>query len=124
VLKKLLFLISILYTLALLIVCLIKLNKLPKIGVTFGDKVFHVLAYALLSFLWYNTFIYTIKLKEQRALLQATVFSVIFGIIIEVLQEALTTFRTFDLNDVLANTIGVFFTVLLVLTKKNIDAKK
>ncbi|MFD0989309.1 VanZ family protein [Mariniflexile jejuense] len=117
-LKKILFLLSILYTIALAIVCLIKINKLPDIGISNADKIYHCLSYIILSLLWYNTLLHTFKLKSQQALRYASGFSIIFGIVIEVLQGALTTSRAADVNDVVANSVGVLFTILVVSLKK------
>ena len=117
-LKKILFLISILYTIALTVVCLIKINKLPDGGISFADKIFHCLSYTLLSLLWYNALWYTFKLKKQQALYYAAGFSIIFGIVIEVLQGTITTSRAADVNDVVANSAGVFLTIIVVLLKK------
>lgn len=41
-----------------------------------------------------------------QAILKATLFAIIYGIIIEVLQEVCTTKRSGDILDALANTIG------------------
>ncbi|WP_372753711.1 VanZ family protein [Mariniflexile sp.] len=123
VLKKVLILISILYSIALTVVCLIKINNLPNAGVSFGDKIFHALAYTLLSFLWYVTLKHRFLLTRKRALIYASLFSIIFGIVIEVLQGTLTASRSADIYDVVANTIGVFITILVVLLKKNIPIK-
>ena len=123
-LKNLFFLVSILYTLTLTVVCLIKIDNVPDIGVSFGDKIFHSLTYALLSFLWYKTLLFRFKLNKKSALIYAAVFSIIFGIIIEILQGALTTSRACDVYDVIANSAGVFFTVLVVSIKNLITIKK
>lgn len=123
-LKKLLLLVSILYTLVLAAVCLIKIKKLPEIGVSFGDKIFHFLAYTVLAFLWFNTFFNTFKLKKKKALIYAALFSIVFGIIIEVLQGTIATSRSSDVYDVMANTMGVFLTVIIVFIRNLITIKK
>ena len=123
-LKKLLLLVGILYTVVLATVCLITIKKLPEIGVSFGDKIFHFLAYTVLAFLWFNIFLNTFKLKKRQALIYAAFFSIVFGIIIEVLQGTLTTSRSFDVYDVMANTMGVFLTVIIVFVKNLITIKK
>ena len=123
-LKKLLFLISTAYTITLGTVCLIKINKLPEIGVYFADKIFHFLTYTVLTFLWFGSFFYTLKFEKNKALVYAALFSILFGIIIEVLQGVLTTFRTPDIYDVIANLVGVFLTVIIISVKNFITIKK
>ncbi len=98
--------------------CLIKINKLPNGGISYADKIYHCLSYIILSLLWYNTLLYMFKLKKQQALWYGSGFSIIFGIVIEVLQGALTTSRAADVNDVVANSVGVLFVILIVSLKK------
>ena len=110
------------YTIALAVVCLIKINNLPEIGVSFADKIFHLLAYSVLAFLWFSSLFYTLNLEKNKALLYAALFSVIFGIIIEILQGVLTKFRSADFYDVMANTLGVFLTAMIIfITVKKIN---
>lgn len=123
-LKKQFFLISVLYTTALAVVCLIKLNNLPNIGVSFGDKIFHLLAYLVLTFLWVNTFIYNFKLKKVFAIVYGGVFCMAFGIIIEVLQGSVTSYRSSDIYDVLANTLGVLIMVMIFVIMNLVTIKK
>nr|WP_262910958.1 VanZ family protein [Flaviramulus multivorans] len=104
-------------------VSLIKLNNLPDVGVSFGDKIFHFLAYFVLTFLWFNTFINTYKFKNRRAIIFSIVISVVFGIIIEVLQETITVSRALDIYDVLANTIGVLIASLVLWVKHILQVK-
>ncbi len=123
-LKKKALALSIIYTLALTYASLVKLNNLPDVGVSFGDKIFHFLAYSLLAFLWFSTFLFNFNYNKKKAITYSAVISIIFGIIIEVLQNVLTVYRSMDIYDVFANTTGVLLTVVLVLvTKKNIDVK-
>ncbi len=48
----------------------------------------------------------------------AALLSVTFGILIEILQGALTRNREADLNDVIANTIGTIIAVIVITTLK------
>lgn len=121
--KNILLIITIGYSLALITVCLIKLNNIPDIGVSFGDKIFHFLAYGLLTFLWFYTFIYAFRFKKKKAILSASILSVIFGIIIEVLQGSVTVSRQFDVYDVIANTMGVLLISLVLTFVKKIHIK-
>lgn len=124
VLKKQFFLMSILYATALAVVCLIKLNNLPNIGVSFGDKIFHLLAYLVLTFLWVNTFIYKFKFKKESAIVYGGVLCIAFGIIIEVLQGSVTSYRSSDIYDVVANTLGVLIMVLIFVIMNLVAIKK
>jgi VanZ family protein len=123
VLKRFALIIAIVYSLALAIVSLVKLDNIPDVGVSYGDKIFHFLAYCILTFLWFNVFFNAFKLKKRRAIYFSIVLSIIFGIIIEILQETITVSRALDAYDVLANTIGVLIASLVLWFKDNLHVK-
>lgn len=123
-LKKLALFAAIIYSGALLFVSLIKLTNVPDVGVDFGDKIFHFLAYFVLAFLWFGAFLYHFNFNKRKAIIYASVFSILFGIIIEVLQDTLTDYRALDVYDVLANTSGVLLAVALIASKNNFGIKK
>ncbi|WP_168796667.1 VanZ family protein [Cognatitamlana onchidii] len=111
------------YTIALSTVSLIRLNNLPDVGISFADKIFHLLAYALLTILWYGMFLLTFKIKKRRAMLIAVLFAVIFGIVIEVIQETMTVSRGLDIYDMVANTLGAVLASLILLFKNSLRVK-
>jgi VanZ family protein len=117
VLKTYSLILVILYSIALTIVCLIKIEGLNKAGISFGDKIFHSLSYVVLTFLWFNTLFNKFKLNKSKALTYAVIVSILFGIIIEILQGTLTTYRSADINDVLANSLGVMLTAVVIKIK-------
>ena len=118
-LKTYTFTITILYTLALATICLVRVNEVvSKVAIPFGDKLFHFSTYVILTALWYSTFFYKFQKSKKKALWYAIIFCVIFGIIIEVLQGMVTTYRSSDINDVFANTTGVLL-VAVVIGLKN-----
>ncbi len=112
-LKNFVFLASLAYTLTLTAACLIKINTLPT-QVKYGDKIFHCLAYFILALLWYLSCVYKFNFSKKRALYYVAIGSIVFGIIIEALQGGLTVYRSADVYDIIANTIGVFLMVILV----------
>ncbi len=117
-LKKYALIIAIFYSLALAMVSLVKINNLPNAGISHADKIFHFLVYSVLAFLWVNTFFFKFKYKKTKAIIYAALFSIIFGIIIEVLQGSVTASRHTDIYDAIANTLGVLFIVLILLINK------
>ena len=119
-LKNIVFFSSISYTLALLTVCLITLNNLPDIGVSYGDKIFHFFAYCLLTLLWVYTFTLKFKWPQKKAMLVAVFGAVLYGILIEVLQGSVTTSRSFDYYDALANSLGALLTSVVLMLKNKI----
>ncbi len=122
-LKKYITLITLLYTIALAIGSLIKLNNLPNLGVSYIDKICHFIAYCLLTLLWYNTYVITIRLKKTKAIFYTITTCVVFGIIIEVLQETITTTRTLDVYDIVANVLGVLLAVIIIRFENLLQVK-
>ena len=108
----------ILFSVAITIgILLLSLFRMPSTGINFAhiDKGYHSLAYFVLTLSWLFTFY---KKPEKRYL----VFfgCIVLGIVIEVLQHALTIYRTGDYLDVIANSIGA----LLALFVFNLFLKK
>jgi len=117
VLKTYFFVITILYSIALTVVCLIDLNGVIEVKISFGDKIFHSLAYVVLTFLWYYTLYYNLKFNKGKSLIYAVVISIIFGMVIEVLQGTVTTYRSSDINDVFANSFGAILAAVVIAVK-------
>ena len=115
--KRLVVIICLLYTGVLVAASLTKV-ELPNAPKN-SDKIYHFLAYFIFAFLWFATFLYTTRLSYSKTIGLTFLFSVGFGIIIEILQYSLTTYRTFDVKDIAANTIGVILAVIILrLTEK------
>ena len=112
--KNIYLLFAILTVVGLTIISLKETNELPLVFVSFSDKLFHIIAYMLPTIAWckYLTLL-NLKIKNNKILTVIAVFLIIYGIIIEVLQSKLTTTRIFELNDILANTIGVVFGLII-----------
>ena len=126
-LKKYLLVLAVAYTLVLAIFSLVQLSGLSSVGffsfLKF-DKVLHFLAYFVLSSLWFYVFYLKFNHNKIKSLLIASIASIIFGIIIEILQTLITNTRVADKYDVLANVSGVSLTVFIILFLKIRDVKK
>ena len=82
-----------------------------SIQLSHSDKFFHAIAYFSLGLTWLLSFP---KSLEKKILKYAIVcFCIIYGIVIEVFQGVLTTYRTPSLLDVIANTIGVIVAMMI-----------
>jgi VanZ family protein len=124
VLKKLTLLAAIFYAIALATVSLMTLRNLPEVKLSFADKIFHFLAYSLFTILWYLAFSFSLNLKEKKAILNAVILAVSFGMILEVLQGTITTTRAFDVYDAFANTLGAVIASLIIWLKHKLSVKK
>ncbi|WP_339894883.1 VanZ family protein [uncultured Algibacter sp.] len=121
-LKKVTFLVALGYSVALGAVSLITLD-IPNVQISFADKIFHFLAYSLFTVLWYLAFFYTFSFKKRKSIIYAAVLAILFGIVIEVLQDTITTSRTLDVYDALANTFGALVTTMIIGIKNSLYVK-
>lgn len=97
---------GILYTLFITIIFLLPTSELPKVEIL-NDKVIHILLYVVLSFVWLLFFfIYNNRIVFFKNLLSILLLCLIYGIIIEILQQLLITSRQADINDVMSNLLG------------------
>ncbi len=99
--------IAIICTAIIAFLSLVKLGKQP-VSFAYLDKVEHSLAYFFLTLFW---LVALAKNRQWTILIAVVCF--LYGIIIEILQVTLTTYRTAEYADALANTIGVLFALLV-----------
>jgi VanZ family protein len=109
------------YTVALTIGSLIQPVTFIENPFQFMDKLLHAGAYFGLTLFWVVTFVIfnwvILKLKQLSATANVILFislsAIFYGTIIEVLQGTMTSYRTPDGWDILANSTGVLLAVLL-----------
>jgi len=93
------------------------------------DKMLHAGAYLFLTILWAVYFITKRRdfVRYRIDLYRVAVACFLFGMLIEVLQGTLTSYRTPDWWDVLANSTGVLLAVIFFLvmapTIKNLKSR-
>ena len=96
--------------------CLAKFNNVPLGNVPNFDKVVHAFFYFVLTTL---SFLFLKNRKSgvstSRYLIFSFLFSVVFGIGIEIIQGYFTESRHADVLDVLANTSGAALSILLIV---------
>lgn len=119
--KKLFLLAAIIYTIALASILLAPNDGLPYFGTSFEDKIYHLLAYGLLCFLWTKVFLYY---GIKKGIVIALVLSILYGTIIEVLQGYLTDTRRSSLGDSIANGVGAIIVSLILTIKQRTSVKK
>ena len=78
----------------------------------------------MLTLLWFNALFFYFKASITKAIIYSALFAIIFGIIIEALQGSATTYRSSDVYDAIANTLGALFAMLILLASKRILIKK
>jgi len=93
-----------------LVILYLSLMKMPNTGIEIKhiDKGYHSIAYFVLTLSWLLSFY---KKPNKKYLI--VILCIILGIIIEVLQDTITVYRTADYFDVLANSVGVLFALVI-----------
>ena len=113
--------VTIVYTISIGVLSLAHLTKVPELNTGFDDKIAHFILYAGLCLFWFMS-LYVIKTKSS--LLIASLLSIVFGAVIEVLQGVVSIYRTADIFDLVANCLGVLIMALIIYTKKEVIVKK
>jgi VanZ family protein len=121
VLKTILPVIALLYTIALAIVSLISSDNLPNLEVANSDKIAHLFAYSILCLVWYLALK---KNKISKPLFVASSVAIFYGIILEVLQGTFTAERISEGYDILANCLGVVIISIIIIISNKTHVKK
>ena len=110
---------AILYTASILALSVLNISGLPKLQISHEDKLYHFVAYFVLNSIWLLAL--SRKIGDQlKKYLWVPSSIIVFGIIIEIIQESMTDSRAFDVFDIFANSIGVAVSFLcFMLTKKS-----
>lgn len=115
-LKDKIIIIAVLITFGILCLSLLKIPDNSAIKIAYIDKIYHCFAYFTLAITWLLTFY---KKPEKKYVI--LISCIVFGIVIEVLQQILTNYRIGDFLDVLANSLGVILALIIfniILRKK------
>lgn len=108
--KKLLLFSAVFYTIILIVFSLININNIPDLGSDMDDKIYHVIAYFILSILWIT---YVKNNRNSNHIYTVVILAVALGASLEVLQYLVNPNRTFDFLDMLANTVGVIIGTII-----------
>lgn len=86
-----------------------------------SDKIAHFLAYFIFTLVWFMFWFFSKKstTKFSKHLVKASVICFCYGLLMEVLQGLLTTYRSSEWFDVLANTSGIIFAVIILKLIEN-----
>lgn len=96
-------------------IAVLSLTSVPKVnfGLSFksSDKYLHTFAYFTLTFIW--LFVFRKQYPKLSFKIIALSSLTVYGIILEGLQGSLTSYRTADFYDALANFTGIVLAILL-----------
>jgi VanZ family protein len=121
VLKQIVFWIALFWTGVVLFLSLVQADKIPAVNIENLDKVVHAFFHFVFTSLWILFFKTQIKDPDSyKPYVISFLFSVLFGITVEMLQGQYTTTRKEDALDVLANLVGATLAVFsFILYFKN-----
>jgi len=102
--------IAIFITVSIAIGSLVKPDLITLKSISVSDKTYHFIAYFFLMFSWLYAFLKNEKFQNNIKYL--ILGCLIFGIVIEILQGTITTYRTTSYLDILANSVGIGLAVL------------
>lgn len=105
-----------------LVLCLVNLSNLDgvqKVAFPHIDKIVHFAFYAMASFLWSWALLNINSNHYRLNLILVITGLILFGLIVEFLQDILPTKRSFEWLDVASNTAGVLVgtSIYLLYTK-------
>lgn len=107
------------YTLFIAVICLMpmpQVSNAPKDS----DKVIHLLVYFIFTLIWFLYYFLRVKTENfNQSLIKCVGLALIYGILIEVVQEIATVSRSADFKDLIANSIGILTGVIVIITMKS-----
>ncbi len=118
---KFLFSLAILYTGIITWLSLAKVFIPINVRVEGSDKIGHLLAYFVFAIVWFLFFFFSKRQSRKftTSFIWAALFGFAYGILMEILQATLTSYRSPDWKDVIANTSGIVLAVFLLIILKN-----
>lgn len=107
---------AIAWTLLITFLSLISLEGAPKLGFSFADKLVHGIVYFIFAIVWFFSFSKGITngFFRKNAVIASTIFAILYGISVEIMQETLVSNRQGDWKDVIANIVGTILAILLI----------
>ncbi|WP_242667446.1 VanZ family protein [Flavobacterium sp. AJR] len=124
-LKQIFFLcLALLWTGIIVFLCLTESSNIPTIKIPYIDKLVHFCFHFGFTILWFLFFKKQFNsIDNYKPLLVSFVFSIFFGLAIEILQSKYTLTRSADMMDFLANAIGATSAIIAVLLFNKLISK-
>ncbi len=114
IVKKIYFryLLSIIWTIVILYLSLgrIRTEGLPEFDIPYKDKFAHFIMYFVYTYL---LLLESKSSYKSKTLLIVIPYTILFGILMEILQSMIFIYRTGDVYDAISNTLGVISMVLI-----------
>lgn len=116
------FLVPIIWAIVIAFASLMSPSNMPKVGFSFFDKIAHFGVYFILVITLIWAFL---KKNTKKAISSTTLFiiiasTVMYGVLMEILQYTISTGRNFEIPDIIANIVGCLFGVFLYKPIQNL----
>lgn len=100
-------------------------DSIDFIDIPHSDKIGHFIFYFGCTTVWFLLIYKGIKLSNKvlKILALVALSSFLYGILIEILQATITTTRSGDWRDALANTTGILVACFIILRSKLVDKR-
>lgn len=120
-LKNYFFWIALFWSFLVSYLCLTPSSDIPIVSFPHLDKIVHSFFHFVFTVLWYLFFEKQVKKSnQQKLLLVSIVFSLFFGIAIEILQSKITLTRSGDVFDIMANFVGSILAFVFITVGKRL----
>ena len=104
---------AIVWAILITVFCLVQFKTVPLGNVSHLDKVVHAFFYFVLTFLvQLNWRVSKLNWSYRTQAVVSVVGTILFGVLIEILQETCTATRHADVLDVIANSVGALLSVV------------
>ena len=110
------FLLAFFYSIFILFISLIRIESQIDY-IPYLDKLVHTAIYFFFCLIWYTPFK---DIFINKTLIYLFIFSILFGVFIEFLQEKAVYYRTAELLDIWFNVLGTIIGCSFLLLKNNI----
>jgi len=118
---KILFVLVVLSTGMITWVSLAKISNPIDLDIKGSDKIAHAIVYFMFTNVWFFFFFFSDRNRMNfiQSITRASIVCFVYGALMETLQYFLTSYRSFEWNDMLANTSGIIFAALLLKVFEN-----
>lgn len=118
---KYLVVVGVVYTVLITVALLAPIVDPPKTEIPFADKIVHIVINAGLFIIWsWCALTRTSKVSVKKSLCVLFVYTLFYGILIEVLQEYFVPTRSADVFDVVANIFGLVLGAFVIKVSKKL----
>ena len=100
---------GLLWTIAIFILLILPGSSFPKenwFGKIYLDKWIHIFLFACFVLFWSLAFTHQSILQRKKTLIKLLLVGVLFGVMMEVVQHFWVKGRSFELKDILADSLG------------------